>query len=283
MAFNGNYLTIDSILHDVKSYPFTENLSKREAAHQLADLIGLIGVVSPLTRKYYNVQISQYKGALPKDIMYIQGVNNKGNSCYNQGIPMRYATDIYQSVLHSDEAKAECLGTSVSSSNVSSIYPPQTPVDTPEDLNWCQHVWAPATYSQDIPSGISENSYAINGASIDVSFDYGWVEIAYDAFTTDEDGFPMVPDDPSFKQAYKYYLLRNAAEPAFYRGDIQQYVYNNIEQQYNWYVGQAGNKLSMPSMDQMQSWANGLIRIIPATEPFKDGYKNLNKRTGHGY
>jgi len=282
--FNGNYVTIDSILTRVKTYPFTEGLTKRDAAHQLADLIGLIGAPTGLVRKYANIQINQHKGVLPKDIIYIHGANNKGNSCTNSGIAMRYASDIYHSVLHSDAAIAECAGTTISTSTqVGTIYPPQEPVDTVEDLNWCEHVWAPALYTEAVPVGVAENSYTINGMSIDTSFDYGWVEIAYDSVQTDEEGFPMVPDDKSFKEAYRYFLLKNAAEPSFLRGDVQQYVYNNIETQYDWYVGQAGNSLQMLTPDQMQSMANGLVRIIPAAEPFRDGWKDLNKRRRDGY
>ena len=114
--------------------------------------------------------------------------------------------------------------------------------------------------------------------SIDTSFPYGFIEISYDTVKTDEDGFPMIPDDESFKKALRYYLLKESAEPAFYRGDVQQYVYNDINAQYSWYVGQAFSSLTMLSPDQVESMSNGLIRILPHKHNFKDGWKNFNKQ-----
>lgn len=239
--FNGNYIKIDTILYDIKKYPFTEGLTKREASHSLVKLLGLIGATVPLVKQYKNVQISMHKGAMPKGVVFIHGVSFKGDSCDNQGVPMRYASDIYNSVLHSDEAKKLCKGEKASVSDK------------------------------------SRGSYNINGMSIDIDKPYGWVEIAYDSIQMDEDGFPMIPDDASFKEAFKYFLLKNAAEPSFYRGDVNQAVFRDIETQYNWYVGQAFSSLTMLTPDQMETMANGLLRILPENSNFKDGWGNFNK------
>lgn len=282
MAFNGNYVSIDSILQTVRKYPFTEALTKREAAHSLVTLLGLVGATSPLVRTYKDILITTHKGELPTDIMFMHGANNKGDSIRNQGIPMRYANDIYHSALHSDEARAICEGTSIDGSTIESIYPPIQPddVDNPEDPNWMDNIYvAPSAYtitSYDV-QGIYDNSYTINGMSIDCSFPSGWVEIAYDAVKTDDSGFPMIPDHPSLALAFKYFLLKNSAEPAFYRGDVQKHVYHDIETQYNWYVGQASNGLKMPTTDQMESLSNALLRLIPQRGQFMDGWKSSNK------
>ena len=68
MAFNGNYIKIDGIIADVQKYPFMEALSKREASHSLVALLGLIGAVLPLKRKFLNIQIVLHKGVLPTDM-----------------------------------------------------------------------------------------------------------------------------------------------------------------------------------------------------------------------
>lgn len=272
--FNGNYISIDSVLGEVKSYPFTEGLTKREAAHSLVNLLQLVGSTMPLVRVYKDIEIVMHKGELPKDIMFLHGANNKGNSVDNKGIAMRYASDIYHSVLHSDEAKEVCAGTSIGPEEAEEIYPKVAD----EDASWHTNMYvAPSKYTysyDDLPETWRSNSYTINGMSIDCSFPYGWVEIAYDSVQSDEDGFPMIPDNTSFKTAFKYYLLRNAAEPAFYRGDVQRYVYDDIEKQYNWYIGQASNSLNMPTTDQMEMWSNALLRMIPKRGQFKDGWRS---------
>jgi hypothetical protein len=113
--------------------------------------------------------------------------------------------------------------------------------------------------------------------SIDTSFPYGYVELVYDSIMTDNDGYPMIPDDAAFKEAYKYFLLKNAAEPAYYSEDISQYVYKDIEQKYYAYAGAAFNSLMMLSPDQYESMANSLIRIIPTQHDYRDGWKSTNR------
>jgi hypothetical protein len=274
--FNGQYLEIEGILRDVRKYPFMEGLTKREAAHSLVNLLSLVGARMPMVKTFTNVKIISHKGELPKDIIYIQGVNNKGSSCSNKGIPMRYASDIYHSALHADEVKRVKNGINITTpEQVAQIYPPTLPEG--EDIMWGELVSAPARLSAGVPVEFFENSYNINGMSIDTSFPNGYVEIAYDAVKTDEEGYPMIPDDISFREAYKYFLLKNAAEPAYYRGDVAQHVYSDINTQYSWYVGQAFSSLTMLSPDQAESMANGLLRIVSSQHNYKDGWKGHNK------
>ncbi len=274
MAFNGNYIKIDTVLNDISKYPFIEEMTKREASHLLVKLFGLIGATMPLTRKYKNVRIEQHKGELPTDIMYIHGVNNKGNSCDNQGIAMKYASDIYNSVLHTDEAKKVCAGESIdNTTQVNQIYPPTAP----EDQDWIRAsqpvFWYPIGSEKRL---YNDNAYTINSMSIDTSFPYGWIEIAYDSITTDDAGYPMIPDDAAFREAYKYFLLKNAAEPAYYSEDISKQIYEDIQQKYYAYAGAAYGSLMMLSPDQYESMANSLIRIIPTQHDYRDGWRSTN-------
>lgn len=276
---NGKYIKIDVILADIADYPFMEGITKREAAHSLVTLLGLVGAVMPLERTYKTIEIKEHKGALPTNIMYIHGVNNRGTTCTSKGIPMRYATDIYNSALHSDALKAQCNGTYVCENDVSNLYGGQL-VDLPEvktigsegEMNL--QVWQA---SGSLRSEIKDNSYSINGSSIDTSFACGYVEIAYDAIKTDSNNFPMIPDDKPFREAFKYYLLKKAVEPEFFRGNVTQMVYAEINKQYAWYVGGAGNSLNMPNPDQMQAMINGLVRILPRGENHQDGWKSFTR------
>lgn len=275
MAFNGNYVKIDTALNEISKYPFIEEMTKREASHLLVRLLGLLGATFPLQRKYVDIKINQHKGELPKDIMYIHGVNNKGYSCNNKGIPMKYASDIYHSALHSDEAKKVCAGKSINTlEEVKSLYPPTADTDPNWIANSQPEFWKD---EKKFEKFYNENSYTINGMSIDTSFPYGYVELVYDSVPTDEDGYPMIPDDSAFREAYKYFLLKNAAEPAFFSGDINGAIFGNIEQKYYAYVGAAYGSLVMLSPDQMESMANSLLRIIPTQHDYRDGWRSTNR------
>jgi len=274
MAFNGNYIKIDQALNEISVYPFISEMTKREASHLLVKLLGLIGATMPLTRVYKDIKINQHQGVLPTDIVYIDGVSNKGNSCNNRGIPMKYASDIYHSALHSDEAKKACKGKSIdTTASVGQIYPPLAP-DNPDWINLSQPVfWYPVGSESKM---YDDNSYTINGMSINTSFPYGYVEIAYDSIKTDDAGYPMIPDDAAFREAYKYFLLKNAAEPAYYSEEISKQIYEDIQQKYYAYAGAAFGSLMMLSPDQYESMANSLIRIIPTQHDYRDGWRRTN-------
>ena len=270
--FNGKYKKLDTILPQIRKYPFTENLSKREVAHQLVGLLQLIGATMPLERLYANIELSAHKAAIPQGMMYLHGVNYKGLKCTNQGLVMRYASDIYHSALHSPEAKAQACGTSTA------VPASGTPVSS-GDLK----VAATAITDADVVSIVDPKyvnydlSYTINGMAIDSSLPSGWIEVAYDGVKLDDQGYPMIPDDKSFELALRYFVIKEYAEPSYIRGDVTDRVYSHIETQYNWYVGQAFSSLTMLSADQADTMANGLMRIIPQTDLTLDGYKQMNK------
>ena len=267
--FNGTYLPIDTVINELREYPFTESLNKRTASHYLVRAIGLMGAVLPLKRQYANVEIKEHKGVLPKNIMYIHGVNNKGNSCTNNGIPMIYSSDIYNSVLHSDEARKNCTGTAITTEEQVA----QITKFVGEEGEMLLPTWRIGMSFTEL---FSSNAYSLNQMAIDTSFPTGWVEIAYDGIAVDDQGYPMIPNDETFKEAFKYYILKALAEPGFLSGTIQKYVYDEIQQKYYAYIGAAANNFNMPSPDQMQSLSNTLIRIIPDSQQYMDGWRKSN-------
>lgn len=266
--FNGKYITIDRMLMDISKYPFVEELTKRDASHHLVTALGLMGATMPLVRKYKDVEIIQHKGVMPTDIVYLHGVNFKGDSCDNQGVVMKYASDIYNSVLHSDLAKKECTTPTTTT---------ETTETTTKEVGGVGEIIVPIWNVAPLEDPTVENSYNINGMSIDTSEPSGWVELSYDAIPTDDSGYPMIPDEPAFKEAFKYYLLKTTAEPAYFRGTISRNVYQDIEQKYYAYIGSAANRFNMPSPDQMESISNTLIRIMPNEHQARDGWKSANR------
>ncbi len=280
--FNGNYIKLDQVVSEVANYPFMEALTKRQAAHNLVTLLGLTGATMPLERTYVTLEIKQHKALLPGNIMWMHGVKNHGLSCDAPGVPMKYATDIYHSSLHSQEAKAECAGEGLCPETFDTLYGPKAQGDyktTGGELEMSLRTWQ---VGGNVPREYEENSYSINGTSIDTSFPCGYVSISYDAVKTDDQGFPMVPDHKGFREAFKYFLLKNQAEPEYFRGNVTRNVYEEIDKQYSWYIGQASSGFKMPSPDQIDSMINGLVRIIPRTNNASDGWKSFNKKEGLG-
>lgn len=266
--FSGNYVNIETVLNSLKNYPYVEGLNKRDAAHKLVTLLGLIGSTVPLKRQYKNIQIVQHKGELPSNIVFIQGVNYKGNSCDNQGIPMKYASDIYLSVLNNDAIREDC-GKNIETEEELALIT--------KEVGDVGEIIAPLYTVMDVKGLYIENSYTINAMSIDTSHKDGWVEMVYDGIMVDSQGFPMIPDEAAFKEAYRYFLLKSYMEPLFLRGLIPAQIYNEVEKKYYAYAGSAEGLFLVPSPDQMESIANTLLRIIPAQHQYRDGWESANR------
>lgn len=107
-------------------------------------------------------------------------------------------------------------------------------------------------------------TYMIQNSVIFTSIEDGEIEISYQAVMTDNDGYPLIPDNGSFANALELYIKLKVFTYLFDTGKISQAVYQNTQQEYSWAVGQASNQLKMVTLDQMESlsniWSNLLIR-----------------------
>ena len=245
--FNGNYISIKSILGTIVNYPFVEGIAKEDIALYLAEFLRKVGAPISFLDKIDTIDILNNKGDLPNDILYIRGTrvacdglilsNNSTYNCDNkQGyISLKYASDIYHTGYHCTDTGDEL------------------------DMN-------------------ADFTYSLNGGRIFTSFKEGCIEMSYKGLMVDDQGFPMIPDDVKVIEALKYYILWKYAEPAYYRKDVPRDIYDDIKTQYAFYVGAAQNSLNMPSPDQMQTLQNGLIRLIRNTQWHEEGWRNFTKK-----
>ena len=117
-------------------------------------------------------------------------------------------------------------------------------------------------------------TYKIQGNVIFTSIKEGVIEVAYNAFAVDSDGYPLVPDNSSFISALELYIKKKHFNVLFDTGKISQAVYNQVCQDYAWAVGQAQSDLIRPTIDQMQSITNSLNTLIPRVSEHRSGFVN---------
>lgn len=119
-----------------------------------------------------------------------------------------------------------------------------------------------------------ELTYKLQGSCIFTSMKEGTIEISYRAFNTDEDGFPLIPNNGSFEEALELFIKMKQFTIQFELGKIPQQVLQHAEQQYAWAVGQAQNDLVRPSIDQLQSFTNSWNTLIQRVSQQESGFKN---------
>lgn len=117
-------------------------------------------------------------------------------------------------------------------------------------------------------------TYKVQGNIIYTSIKEGTIEIAYNAFAVDDEGYPLIPDDSSFINALELYIKKKHFGILYDMNKINAQVYNTVCQDYAWAVGQAQSSLVKPSIDQMQSLTNSLNTLIVRTTEHNTGFVN---------
>ena len=117
-------------------------------------------------------------------------------------------------------------------------------------------------------------TYKIQGNVIFTSMKEGTIEIAYNAFAIDSEGYPLIPDNSAFIRALELYIKKQCFTVLFDLGQINQAVYQNVRQEYAWAVGAAQSDLIRPTIDQMQAITNSLNTLIWRTTEHNNGFVN---------
>lgn len=137
----------------------------------------------------------------------------------------------------------------------------------------------PNNKPNDEPNNKSNNkngelAFKTQGNIIYTSFKTGEVVVSYKAIPTDEDGFPLLIDNPVFLKALETYIKREAFTILFDMGKITPAVLQNTQQQYAWLAGQLQSEFTIPSMSEMESIKRSWCTLLQRTSSFNDGFKH---------
>tara|TARA_R110002050_G_scaffold216407_4_gene352477 strand:- start:412 stop:1296 length:885 start_codon:yes stop_codon:yes gene_type:complete len=122
-----------------------------------------------------------------------------------------------------------------------------------------------------------EDTYIVDNDYIKTSFVSGKICLSYMAFPTDEDCYPLVPDDISFKEAMFWYVYKKIllSNPRFKNNGIG---YELAEQQWQKYCTQARNAANYPDIDRYESFMNQWVRLVPSINQHDTAFEHLNTR-----
>jgi hypothetical protein len=112
--------------------------------------------------------------------------------------------------------------------------------------------------------------YLVNAGYIVTSFEAGDIKLHYTAYPTDEDGFPLVPDNIYVKQALEWYVIRQMM-----MGGYMHPIFNwqTADQKWGHYCIAAQNDLAFPSIDKMETMKNAFVRLIPNMNAHADFFQ----------
>lgn len=123
-----------------------------------------------------------------------------------------------------------------------------------------------------------ELSFKTQGRTLFASFPCGDVQLAYLAVPVDNDGLPMLVDDPVYMLALDAYIKREVFVILFDQGKLQTPVLNSAEQRYAWAAARLGTHFKMPSVSEMESITRMWNTLIPRTTEFDRQFEGLGNR-----
>ena len=123
-------------------------------------------------------------------------------------------------------------------------------------------------------------TYKIQGDYIFTSLKKGEIEIVYTAIETDDDGFPIIPDNSKFTRALEAYIKKEWFTILFDMGQIQPAILQNTQQQYAWAVGACESEFQKLSLDKAESFFNSWRTLLIRDREHSKGFiRNGSKET----
>lgn len=121
-------------------------------------------------------------------------------------------------------------------------------------------------------------TYKIQGGVIFTSTKDSPIEIAYRAISTDDEGYPLIPDTPKFMRAFESYVKKQRFTVLFDLGKIQPAVLNQALQDYSFNVGACISSFRTLSLDKAESIYNIWNSLVVTANEHKYGFMNTGAK-----
>lgn len=248
----------------------------------ISEAMEKIGAVQQLEHKVANLKICDYQAKLPCDLYRLNQVAfSFENSC--GWLPMRKVTNSFgiykkcsgcnpkmlvqdsaliplvKNIFNLDDDK-EALEILNSDKNIKQTLDALVNQYTVPSNNGRLIIGNPATFNTSL-------QYSTKPGYITVNVPCGWVKISYHAIPTDEDSMPMIPDIPSYFEAIFWYVAMKMSYPKYLKGQLNQNIYYDMRNSWNFYRKQAYAEAMMPTVDELETIKN--VWHKPYTE-FRD-------------
>lgn len=249
-----------------------------DAIEWIGEALEHIGASTQLVKKTCIVDIKDYKGALPADLYYINQVAmNTSADAASVASQLDVVRDELNNILEGGanssaqlnevNARLHVIENSFMNSDGLTLLAYCT-TNFPKNIH-CENC------VNEVATG--EDCYYVDDNMIKASFATGKICLSYMAFPLDDDCFPMVPDDISFKEAmfwyvYKQMLLGNMSPT------MNGITYQFADEKWRYYCTQARNAANYPDIDRYESFMDQWVRLIPNINRHADGFASLGAR-----
>lgn len=262
-----------------------------DAIEWIGEALEHIGAAPQLCQKQCVLEIKDHKVLMPTDLYYINQVAINGavspTTAKELDTLTTKVTDLQNEIVSAQAAGLEYSSTTsiLHEINARIVVLENVYFKNSNQLQPLQYGASTFHASMHCDGCINENAafeetYIVDCDYIKTSFESGKICISYMAFPTDEDCYPLVPDDISYKEAlfwyiYKKLLLSLVSDPENKRNGID---YNFADNKWKYYCTQARNAANYPDIDRYESFMNQWVRLVPSINRHDVGFESLNTR-----
>lgn len=278
------------------------DLALDEGDHRIADMIEYsgeaikkIGAFPTLLTKVTGkgglplLEISNYQAKLPCDLT---AINQVAYSASESGsfYPMIYGSGSFDATSPSDVIVTETTNTVPDGTLIElakdlymesyedALLRLNTYPAIRESLESLLLTRASASNNRDTFTASGDYTYVITPGYIKTALKTGYLMLSYQAVPTDNEGYPMIPDDESFEEAIYWYINMKLTYPEWKAGRIRDAVYYDAKSSWNYYRKQAYGNAMMPNIDQLESIKNAWLRLIPEIHEHDNAFATLSQR-----
>lgn len=237
-------------------------------------------------------KVKCYQAQIPCDLHQLHQVAYSYN-CNGPWFPMKKATGSYAVWGHENKCDCECLTPEMIVQNdtmvnlVVDMYGNIDKTEAIEMINTNQNLRTilsnlinQHTYNNQVsttnPSlGLQ---YSVKPGWIMCNMPDGYLKLSYSAIPTDEDGYPLVPDLTSYKEAIYWYVTMKMKYPEYLNGKMNREIFYDIKRSWNFYRNQAYAEALMPNEDGLESIKNNWNKLVPEFNDHNSFYSHTGER-----
>jgi len=259
-----------------------------DAVEWIGEALEHIGASTQLVQKQCILDVTDHKVLLPSDLYYINmvAINDSVSSISSKELDTLVAKvkELKDQILLAQASNIEYSSTTSILHEINSriVILENVYFESSNTLQPLQYGASTFHKSMHCDGCVNENAscedtYIIDADYIKTSFQSGKICLSYKAIPTDEDCFPMVPDDISYREAMFWYIYKKLLmlDPKFKDNGIN---YTFAEERWQNYCTQARNAANYPDIDRYESFMNQWVRLIPNMNRHDEAFESLNTR-----
>lgn len=237
-------------------------------------------------------KVKCYQAQIPCDLHQLHQVAYSYN-CNGPWFPMRKATGSYAVWGHENKCDCECLTPEMIVQNdtmvnlVVDMYGNIDKTEAIEMINTNQNLRTilsnlinQHTYNNQVSTTSPSLGlqYSVKPGWIMCNMPDGYLKLSYSAIPTDEDGYPLVPDLTSYKEAIYWYVTMKMKYPEYLNGKMNREIFYDIKRSWNFYRNQAYAEALMPNEDGLESIKNNWNKLVPEFNDHDSFYSHTGER-----